>query len=88
MIYQAQDIYSAAQQHYQTSYDAFEKGGDLYFQAQAIYRLGNIAELSGRPDQAGVYYRQAEALCRTQNLTPMRGLQAALGRVINKNQFN
>lgn len=81
MIYQAWDIYDAAQQHYQVSYDTFEKEGVLSYQAEAVYRLGNIAELLRQPDQAYNCYLQAEKLCNLHNLTPLMGLKEALNRV-------
>jgi len=82
MVYQAQDIYDMARRHYETSYAMLKKEGDeIADQVQAIYRLGNIAELSRQPEKAFEYYHQAEALCQTCHLPPMAGLPAALERV-------
>jgi tetratricopeptide (TPR) repeat protein len=82
IVYQAQDSYAMARQHYATSYAMLEKeGGDIADQVEALYRLGNIAELSRQPGEADRYYRQVVALCQTHQLKPMGGLAAALERV-------
>ena len=84
MTYQAQDLYEAARQHYEAAYSIFKAEGAREYLVQAIYRLGNIAELSEQPEQACRYYRQTENLCRSYHLTPMRDLEAALHRVGHK----
>lgn len=84
MVYQAQDMYDRARQHYEKSYALLTKeGGDIADQAQAIYRLGNIAELSKQPQKALEYYRQAEALRQSHKLPDMEGIPTALERVKN-----
>ena len=85
MVYQVQDSYDVAWQHYQVSLDIFKEEEEvIHYQIQVIYRLGNIAELSKQPRQACLYYRQTERLCYQHNVSPPKQLTAALDRVGDK----
>jgi hypothetical protein len=45
------------------------------------YRLGNMVEVFGHPDQARIYYQQAEELFHEHGLPGIEAVQTALNRV-------